>query len=394
MKILQVTPFFKPSWEAGGPPRVAYDTSKSLLERGHEVTVFTTDGFKYRLDVEKNKPVDVDGIKTYYFRNISNYLTRNMNFLTPYYLPMVAREEIKKYDVIHIHEHRTLLAVIVHYYARKYDVPYVLQPRGSAPLLGKNRQKMIFDKLYGDNIVHDASHLIFTSPMEEEKTKETFPFIRDIRKTIIPNAIDTDYYNDLPEEGLFQAQYNLSDQERIILYMGRINKIKGLETLLQSFKSLQENVSESKLVLVGPDDGYIQELMLLIDKFNLNEQVIITGALDSKDKLSAYVDADIFVLPSSYESFGNVVFESLLCETPVIVSLNCGCADIIDTASCGLTFKYGAVADLKDKMNYLISNPEKGKEMVANGQEYVWKYLTQERIISQVEEIYQELVGK
>jgi glycogen synthase len=64
MKILQVTDFFKPSWESGGPARVAYEISKKLIERGHEVTVYTTDGFKSRLDVEKNVPVDINGIKT------------------------------------------------------------------------------------------------------------------------------------------------------------------------------------------------------------------------------------------------------------------------------------------------------------------------------------------
>ena len=68
MRILQVTNFFKPSWEAGGPARVAYDISKKLVDNGHKVTVYTTDGYKSRLDVEKNVPLNIDGIKTYYFR--------------------------------------------------------------------------------------------------------------------------------------------------------------------------------------------------------------------------------------------------------------------------------------------------------------------------------------
>ena len=55
MKILQVTNFFKPSWEAGGIARVAYEISKELVNRGHEVTVYTTDGFKYRLNFKKTR---------------------------------------------------------------------------------------------------------------------------------------------------------------------------------------------------------------------------------------------------------------------------------------------------------------------------------------------------
>ncbi|WP_054864778.1 glycosyltransferase [Methanosarcina barkeri] len=91
---------------------------KNLVKEGHEVTVFTTDGFKSRLKIIKNKPVDVDGINTYYFRNLSNYLTKR-NIVIPYYLPFIARRKIQDFDVIHIHEHRTLLAVIVHYYSKK-----------------------------------------------------------------------------------------------------------------------------------------------------------------------------------------------------------------------------------------------------------------------------------
>ncbi|GAB4315825.1 MAG: glycosyltransferase [Methanobacteriaceae archaeon] len=394
MKILQVTPFFKPSWEAGGPPRLAYDISRSLVERGHEVTVYTTDGFKYRLDVEKNCPVAVDGIETYYFRNLSNYLTRKMNFLTPYYLPLVARRDIKNFDLIHIHEHRTLLAVIVHYYARKYDIPYVLQPRGSAPLLGKDKQKIVFDKIYGDNIVHDAHKIIFTSTREAEKTLETFPFIEEEQKAFIPNSIDMDYFKKLPNQGTFRAKYSLSKDDTIILYLGRLNKIKGLDSLLKAFKLLKEDRDKVKLVMVGPDDGYQDHLLNMISEMELADDVILTGTLNGKEKLSAYVDGDLFVLPSSYESFGNVVFESLLSGTPVIVSDKCGCADIIDTARCGLTYRFGDVKEMKDKIDYLISNPLNAKQMVANGRKYVKENLSQKQIISQIEEIYQSITKK
>ena len=73
MKIFQVTNFFKPSWEAGGVAKVAYEISKNLVNEGHEVTVYTTDGFKTKLNTVKNKPVNVDKINTYYFRNLSSF---------------------------------------------------------------------------------------------------------------------------------------------------------------------------------------------------------------------------------------------------------------------------------------------------------------------------------
>ena len=62
MKILHVTNFFKPSWDSGGPARVAYEITKKLVDDGHDVTVYTTDGYRSRLNIEKNKPVNVEDL--------------------------------------------------------------------------------------------------------------------------------------------------------------------------------------------------------------------------------------------------------------------------------------------------------------------------------------------
>jgi hypothetical protein len=123
LRILHVTPYFKPSWEAGGPPRSVYDLASRQVSAGHEVTVYTTDGFKRRLDVEVNRPLAVDGIRTYYFRDLSMYLAGNMNLPVPLKLPYVAWREIREFDVVHIHEHRTFLAAVVATLASRAGVP-------------------------------------------------------------------------------------------------------------------------------------------------------------------------------------------------------------------------------------------------------------------------------
>ena len=172
MKILQTTNFFKPSWESGGSARVAYGLSKKLTENGHEVTVYTTDGFKSRLDVEKNKPIDVDGIRTYYFGNLSRYLAKEMVLPIPYYTPVIARKEIKDYDIIHIHEYRTLLGAIAYHYAKRYRIPYVLQAHGDIPRIqGKQSLKWLFDITWGNRIIKDAEKIIFTSKFELKESQ-------------------------------------------------------------------------------------------------------------------------------------------------------------------------------------------------------------------------------
>lgn len=391
MKILQVTNFFKPSWEAGGIARVAYEISKNLVQQGHEVTVFTTDGFKSRLKTIKNKPVNVDGINTYYFRNLSNYLTKR-NIVIPYYLPFIARIKIQDFDVIHIHEHRTLLAVIVHYYSKKYNIPYVLQAHGTLPnTIGKQNLKKIFDVLWGNKILKDASKLISVSNTEVDQYLQMNVPIE--KMVIIPNGIDVDSLSSLPEKGSFRARYHIN-QKHVILYLGRLHKIKGVDFLLRSFVELVKDIDDSVLILAGPDDGYKDKAKEQIREFGLEKKVIFTGYMGPMDKISAYLDADILVYPSSFEIFGLVPFEAIMSGTPVIVTDDCGCSEFIKRASCGYLVKYGDVTDFKCKMRLMLENPEIGNKFVENGQKYITNNLTWPLICKKMETLYENCIYK
>ena len=391
MKILQVTNFFKPSWESGGPARVVYEISKKLVERGHEVTVYTTDGFKLRLNVKKNMPVDVDGIKTYYFRNLSSYLTREMVLPIPYYLPIVARREIKDFDVIHIHEHRTILAVVVCHYAKKYGIPYILQPRGSVPTISKGRQKKLFDVLFGHAIIKDASKIIASSKIESEQYWSVFPELNNEKIIHIPNGIDLETYQNLPQKGEFKKKYSLNDNEKIILFLGRIHKRKGADRLIEVFSKLKSEFDSVKLVIAGPDESYLDKLKLIVSKLNIESDVIFPGPLYEKDKLEVYVDAGVFVLPSKdrYESFGNVVLEALACGTPVIVTDNCGVSEWIGD-DVGYVVEYDGT-QLYNALYKMLIDDE--KEHMSENAKKVVRQFSWNDIIEKYETVYQSLIN-
>lgn len=389
MKILQVTNFFKPSWEAGGPVRATYEISKSLVQDGHDVTVYTTDGFKHRLDVVKNKPVFVDGIRTYYFRNLSLYLSRNMNLPIPYYLPVVLKKEIKNFDVIHIHEYRTFLAVLIHYYAKKYNIPYVLQPRGSMPLLGKNNQKKIFDYFFGNSLVQDAKLIIASSKIESSFYSERFPNIDQKKIIYIPNGVSIENYSNLPKKGEFKKQYSINESDEIILFLGRIHEIKGLDILVEAFSNLLKYHNNIKLVIAGPDDGYFKKLEAIVDKLDLGDNVIFTGPLYEQQKIKAYVDADVFVLPSRYESFGNVILEAIACGIPVIITDRCGVSDIVEN-EVGFIVEYDA-SHLFNALNVLLSDEELRDRFGKNGMKMANDYLAWNKIVCLLENIYKNI---
>jgi glycosyltransferase involved in cell wall biosynthesis len=390
MRILQVINFFKPSWESGGPARVVYEISRKLVERSHEVTVYTTDGFKLRLDVEKNKPVDVDGIKTYYFRNLSSYLSREMVLPVPYYLPIVARRETKDFDVVHIHEYRTVLAIVAHHYAKKYGIPYILQPRGSVPTISKIKQKKLFDALFGRSIFKDASKIIASSKIESDQYRDVFPELNDEKIVHIPNGIDLKTYQNLPQKGEFKRKYSINPDEKIILFLSRIHERKGADILIEAFSKLKNEFESIKLVIAGPDEGYLDKLKLIASKLDIESDVMFPGPLYEKDKLEAYVDADIFVLPSKdrYESFGNVVLEALACGTPVIVTNNCGVSEWIGD-NVGYVVEYDK-DQLWDAMIKVLSDERLRRRFGEEGKRFVREAFEWSRVVGKIEEIYVE----
>ena len=390
MKILQVTNFFKPSWEAGGPARVSYELSKKLMEIGHDVTVYTTDGFKWRLNVGKNKPVDVDGLRTYYFRNLSSHLARKMVLPTPYYLPIVARREIKDFDVIHIHEYRTMPGLIVYYYATKYSVSYVLKAGGSLPIINRmQRMKKTFDILFGYRMLQNASKAIARNKREVKQYKKMG--VNETKIEIIPVGINLNEYDNLPKKGVFRKKYSINDHEKIILFLGRIHKIKGIDLLVKAFRDLLMMLENIRLVIVGPDDGFMSTLKKLVIGFKIGNRILFTGPLYEKDKLKAYVDADVFVLPSIYETFPSTVLEAWACGVPVIVTDRCGIADFV--AKVGYVVEYDK-DQLQDALFKILSNEELRKKLGAESKKFVRENFSWDKIVKKTEALYETILTK
>lgn len=388
MNILEVSNFFKPSWETGGVTKINYELSKNLVSRGHKVTVYTTDGYTSMLDVLKNQPVDVDGIEVYYFCNLFRFLVKKAKLPTPYHLPFVLRKQIKNFDIIHIHEHRTIAAAVVHYYAKKHKIPYVVQSHGSILKIGRMYTfKLLFDVVFGYKILRDASRMIAVSNIEINQYVQMGIPAGNI--AIIPNGIDTTSIYKLYEKGTFRIKYGIHEKH-IILFLGRLNERKGVDFLIKSFAQLRLTIDDVILIIIGSDDGYRSEIENLINKLNINKNVKLIGYISDEDKSAAYLDADILVYPAVNEIFGLVPFEAIMCGTPVIVTDDCGCGDLINNAKCGLLVKYNDVESLKNKMYLLLQDYKLRSNMVKNGQKYIRTQLTFEKSTFKLEQIYED----
>ena len=374
MKILQVISSFPPAYSYGGALKVAFELSRELVRNGHEVTVCTTDVYdsKSRLKNFKN-PETIEGIEVYRFKNLSNWLSRKNIPCAPGMF-FFLRDNMKKFDIIHLHEYRSFQAIITSHFANKYRIPYIVQAHGSVlPFFEKQILKKMFDFVWGNKILKDARKCIAVSHVEREQYRKMG--IPDSQIDIIPNGINPNEFKNLPEKGKFRNKYHISFDEKIILYLGRIHKRKGLDFLIDSIFQLSQIRNDIRLILAGPDDGYLENVKKMIQEKNLSPVVIFSGFLPEKDKYEALTDADVLVYPGIFEIFGLVPFEAILCGTPVIVTDDCGCGEIVKEAGCGYLVKYGDVGGLSVKISEVLSNSDDAKEKVKHGQQYIKEYL-------------------
>lgn len=388
MKVLQVTNAFKPSWEYGGPARVCYEISKKLRERGHDITVYTMDGYMTRLKTKKNRPLNVDGISAYYFRNLSMYITKKINLFLPYYMPFIARKDIKNYDLIHVHEHQTMLAIFTCHYARKYHVPYVLQAHGSiTPKSHLIILKKVFGYFFGRHIMRNAAKVIALT--ESEANEYLSVGIPKEKIEIIPNGINVAEYDNVAR-GQFRKLFPIGDDKKMILFLGRIHPIKGIDLLIDAFYDLQKE-RDVLLVVAGPDNGCLPALKAKIDDLNMNDKVVFTGLLVDPLKTEAIADSDIFVLPSRYEVFGMVILEACACGIPVVTTNRSHIGALID-GKAGRVIDYDR-EQLRITMRELLDDKSKREQYGANGKKFVRESFNMDIVGTRLEEMYDTVIN-
>ena len=391
MKILHVAHFFYPCLSAGGVVNASYQIASKQAD-GNDVKVYTSDSCKERLKFPNGRyDVDVGGIKVDYFKNLSNRFKLATMLDSPLSAPFRIRKDIKNHEVIHIHEHRQTLAIFVRHFAGKNNIPYVVQAHGSVlPFFQKESLKNLFDKVFGFRILHNASCVFALTEVEKEQYLKMG--VDENKIEIVPLGINLEEYENLPQKGSFRSRFNIAEDDKLILFVGRIHEIKGLDLLVDAFNDLIDHNGEVsiKLAIVGPDDGYLSKLEEKINEYSLKENVIITGPLYKEEKQEALVDCDLFVMPSKYESFTTSGLEAMACGKPLVLTKNNHIHDWVD-GNVGI-----ACDDDKDSLRKAIETVlfdddlsavygEKGKELIKT--KYNWDIIN-----TQILDIYKNFL--
>uniref|UniRef100_A0A7C3IXP7 Glycosyltransferase n=1 Tax=Candidatus Methanomethylicus mesodigestus TaxID=1867258 RepID=A0A7C3IXP7_9CREN len=388
MNILHVIPFFTP--EQGGSVTSAYNQIRKLLEKRHKVTLLTTDfklndNSKYYIENLKKLGVNVMIMKCV-FNTFSFFYSPNIKTWLKF--------NIKNYDVVHIHNLRSYQNNIVMKYAIMSNVPYIVQPHGSTTHIGKiyiRVLKLIYDKFWGNKIINNASGIIALNLFELKQIINHFKSDKILNKiVIIPNGIDLDQYEFPIKIGEFRKKYSINNGKKIILYLGRIHWIKGIDILIKAYYLLQKKIcyKDAVLVIAGPDEGYLDKLNRMVDLLDLSDNVVFTGPLYGQDKLAAYFDSQIYVLPSRYETFPNTILEAYALKKAVVASNVCGIKELVIHMKTGLLFRPRNEVALAYAMYMLLNDDQMIVNMGKEGRIMIENHFTLEKTIIKLKDFY------
>jgi len=385
--VLQVTPYFPPTWAYGGIPRIVYGLGRALCELGVEVSVLTTDAMDARSRAPVKPDRTLDGMRVLTCRNLSNRLAYDHQL----FLPLdVERQlaQLPRLDVVHLHGHRHLLNNAAERLARTHFVPTVLTANGT--LLRHERKqhaKLLWDMLVSGRIPKRAARCVVVS--QAERRQHLQAGLSADRLVEIPNGLDLGEFSPLPPRGLFRRRLGIAPDRPMVVYLGQLSPRKGVEHLVSAFNI--DAPAGAALVVGGNDMGGGKLARAVADP---NAPVHFVGLLEGEERIQLLVDADVLVYPSTAEVFGLVPFEGLLSGTPAVVGDDCGCGELIQGAGAGLLVRHGDVPALRSRIQQLIEDRDQASAMVDRGRDYIRQHFAWPRVAAMHLAMYEQVLAE
>ena len=387
MKILMLTWEYPPRI-VGGIARVVHDLSQRLIKDGHDVTVIT-----YK---EGNVPYfeDDKGVKVY---RVDNYMINPNNFIDwimqlNFNMLAKANELIDKegkFDVIHAHD--WLVTYAAKSLKNAYNMPIVATIHATEA--GRNSgihdetQRYINDTEW--LLTYEANEVIVNSNYMKCELQRNFglPFEKI---NVIPNGVNLTMYSGIEKDYDFRRNF-ASDNEKIILYAGRLVYEKGVQYLIAAMPKILQNYHDAKLIIAGKG-GMYDELKSQVNYLGLGNKVYFTGHMDHKSLCKLYKCADISVFPSTYEPFGIVALEGMLAGNPVVVSDVGGLNEIVEHRVNGMKSYAGNSNSIADSILTLLFDHKLCNEISKNAKTKVKEMYNWTKIAQDTHFSYQKAI--
>ena len=302
-----------------------------------------------------------------------------------------------RYDLMHAHYWLSGWVAIL--LRRYWESPFVVMFHTMARMKNSVSPALLHEtplrELTETTLVQVADSIVAGSPEEHASLIEICPSC-EVKVCTIPPGVDLELFA-VTDYSETRAALGWDEADRVALFVGRIDPIKGLDTLVNAIPAVKN--PKARFVFVGGDldedgepVGPLREIVEATQALGVRDRCLFVGSLP-QDQLPTYYSAsDIVVVPSRYESFGLVAVEAMASGTPVIASRVGGLAYTIEDGVTGLLVERGDVAALATAIDGLLSDDEGREEMyercVATASRFSWS-----SVVDQIEHVYRSRIG-
>lgn len=385
MKVLHVIPSYEPAWAFGGTVTATSQLCRGLVRQGVDVTVYTTDadGKGGHLNVPLNQPVDLGGVKVWYFH--CDFGVRKVFYSRG--LSRKLRETVKGFDLVHVSAIWQWIGVDVYKFCKLYAKPYIVTPHGSLspwPWSQNLLKKRIYWYAFGMKTIKEASAIHFTTEDERDKSLSTVPILSKKQSFTVPNGIV------IKKGKNIRNNLNIQDEQFLLLFTGRIHRKKGIHFIIEAMKKLKNNKLSFLIVGHAEDTEYVNHLKEISEELAGN--VIWKDSVNAEEIWDYYSSSDLFVLPSYDENFGMVVVEAMACGLPVLISRNVGIWKEVEVDNAGFIVNQD-VDEIANALKTIYENPDMLKQLSLNARKSVENRYDINKVASLMIKAYEDVLN-
>jgi glycosyltransferase involved in cell wall biosynthesis len=362
LKVLHVIPSI--SLRHGGPSYAIRSMAHASQRAGMEVVVATTDddGNDARLDVPLGTPVVRDDVTHLFFRR--DLIPYKVSFGLARWL----NRNIHQFDIVHIHALFSFSSTAAAMVAWRKKVPYVVRPLGVLNRWGLEHRRLLPKRvslrLIELPILRRAAAIHFTTERELREAADIGGDVTAGRSVVTPIPVEV---NESGNAENFLQSYPSVTGKKLVLFLSRIDKKKGIELLLNAFAGVKRNEPNSLLVIAGNGDTrYVETLRAQADKLGISADILWAGFLGRPEKANAYAAASVFVLPSHSENFGIAAAEALAAGVPCVLSDQVALTDYLQDKDSALVVPCQSAA-IANALCQLLSEPETREHLATQG---------------------------
>ncbi len=385
MKILHVIPTIDP--EAGGPSQAVLEMAALTARCNNEVKIC------YTFRPHENNGVKLPAIKGVTIARFPVSFpgrvsqSREMNRWLD--------KKVISFDVVHIHSVFSACSLMAGRICARHKVPYIVRPHGSLDPYDL-RKKRILKKILGPILIKShlqSSAAIHCTSKREADLLETYGANPKI--VVLPLPI-RNVFSDLAQVNLpsFRATFGFEAEDPVILFLSRLHPKKNLEIVLEAMERVNSRFPKARLAIAGKgESSYEKRLVQRAASLTSRGIVTFCGLLQGDLKKSAFVESDVFVLPSQNENFGVAVVEAIQAGLPVVVSKDVYISEEISNFGAGLLCEKNP-SDLAAKLIEVIDGKARGSQaqsqFVKGARDLCLAHFDEEKIAKRLLEVYEE----